>query len=198
MSRLSVDNLPQGITVLLGQWSVGEQDALDRLMDLLYEHLHAEAGRHMRSLHVKGNTIQATMLVNEAYLKFRKRSEAPSMDREHFFWLASRMIREIIVDHIRARTAKKRSRDEQVSLEGYGDSLPGKSEGGQMDTDTFLALNQAIDELERINPRRCQVVVLRYIMGSSIPETAKIMGLSATTVKDEWAAAKAWLFKRLH
>ena len=186
-------NLPQGITVLVQQWSSGDQEALDSLISLLYDHLHREAGKHMRNLHVKGNTLQPTMLINEAYMKFRKRGEVPILNRDHFFWFASRMIREIIVDHIRARTTQKRGRDDEVQAE----DMDLAASAPNMDPTRFLALNQAIGALEKVNPRRSQVAVLRFMMGLGIKETAEVMETSPTTVKEDWAAAKVWLFKYL-
>ncbi|MDJ0835454.1 MAG: ECF-type sigma factor [Acidobacteriota bacterium] len=191
--NFAVANLPPGITVLVKQWSSGDQEALDSLIDLLYDYLHKEAGKHMRSLHVQGNTLQPTMLINEAYLKFRKRGEAPALSRDHFFWFASRMIREIIVDHIRARTAQKRRRDDEMGVENMDLVAP----AAHIDPDRFLALNQAVHALEKVNPRRSQVAVLRFIMGLGIKETAEVMETSPTTVKEDWNAAKAWLFKYL-
>ncbi len=190
------EQLPPGITRLISQWGRGEQEALDELMDLLYVHLRNEAARHLRNLNVRGNTLQPTLLVNEAYLKLRKRNQLPDLDRDHFFWFASRVIRQIIIDHIRARTAQKRNKDDEVPLDPERDEGAGLT-SGRVQPEVLLALDQALTELEDNNPRRGQIVVLRFILGTSIEETAEIMGLSLTTVKEEWRAAKLWLFKQL-
>jgi len=190
------EELPPGITQLINRWGKGDHEALDNLMDMLYHHLRSEAARHLRNLNVRGNTLQPTLLVNEAYLKLRKRETVPELDRDHFFWFASRVIREIIIDHIRARLTKKRSRDDEVPLDVARDGVAGLTPG-RVQPETLLSLDEALTELEHVNPRRAQIVVLRFILGSSIEETASIMGLSLTTVKDEWRAAKLWLFKQL-
>ena len=122
------------------------------------------------------------------------------LNRDHFFWFASRVIRQIIIDHIRARLTQKRNRDEEVPLDierdgGSDDVGAGK---GKVDPEILLSLDSALDELETANPRRGQIVVLRFILGMSIEETAAIMELSQTTVKEEWRAAKLWLFKQLN
>ncbi len=193
-----VDCLPENITVFLNKWSGGDQEALDSLVSLLYDQLRAEAGRHMRNLNVRGHTLQATVLINEAYMKFRGKKEIPFLNREHFFWFASRMIRQIIVDHIRAKLTLKRNQGDLVSLDDEMDQIQmGQITPGKLEPIMFLAINEAIAQLEKVNPRRSQIVVLRFIIGTNIRETADIMEISVTTVKDEWTAAKTWLFKQL-
>jgi len=190
------EELPEGITRLIHQWGSGQKEALDELMDRLYQHLRNEAARHLRNLNVRGNTLQPTLLVNEAYLKLRKRESLPQLDKDQFFWFASRVIRQIIIDHIRARLTRKRNKDEEVPLDLARDEGAALT-SGRVQPETLLALDRALGELENTNPRRGQIVVLRFILGTSIEETAKIMGLSLTTVKEEWRAAKIWLFKQL-
>lgn len=196
--KLKLEELPAGITQLLEQWSDGDQEALDEVISRLYEHLHSEASRHLNQLHIKGDSLQATALVNEAYMKFRKKDRPSFMNRQQFFWFSSQMIRHIIVDHIRARSRQKR-KNEKVSLEEefHGGQQAG-AVPGQLDIDTLLAINTALSELESANPRRSQVVTLRFILGMSIQETAEVMELSLTTVKEDWNAAKKWLFKKLN
>jgi len=189
--NVPVGCLPEKITVFLNKWSGGDQEALDSLVSLLYDQLRAEAGRHIRNLNVRGHTLQATVLINEAYMKFRGKKDIPFLNREHFFWFASRMIRQIIVDHIRAKLTLKRNQGDLVPLNDDSDQIQiSKLTPGKLEPIMFLAINEAIAALEKVNPRRSQIVVLRFIIGTSIRETAEIMEIAVTTVKDEWTAAK--------
>ncbi|CAM2068488.1 Sigma-70 family RNA polymerase sigma factor [Sulfidibacter corallicola] len=193
-----LEALPLGITKILEEWGQGERAALDRLMGQLYDYLHGEARRHLSGFSMRGDMLQPTLLVNEAYLKLVKKRDLSFLNRQQFFWFASRIIRDLIVDHIRAKTAQKRGKG-TVSLDDDFLDLRSESSGHHhVDPALLLSIDTALSELERGNPRRAQVVTLRYILGLNILETAEILEISKTTVKEEWAAAKLWLFKRLH
>jgi RNA polymerase sigma factor (TIGR02999 family) len=182
MTRPSPD-----VTALLQAWSEGDQAALDRLLPAVYEELHRQAERYMRT-QPPGHTLQTTALVHEAYLRLVTRKGAEWDGRAHFFGVAAKAMRSILVDHARARRAAKRGGGaEPVTLAGIEDSA-----GRAKDLDV-LELDDALARLTDLDPRKGSLVELRYFAGLSIEEAAASLGVSPATAKREWRLARAWL-----
>jgi RNA polymerase sigma factor (TIGR02999 family) len=178
------------VTALLRDWRRGDEAALDRLMPLVYDELRQLAGSYLRRERA-GHTLQSTALVNEAYVRLVERAAADWQSRAHFFGVAAQLMRQILVDYARTRRAAKRgSGEEKLALDEALD-VP------QRRPVDLLALDDALKDLERFDPRQSRIVELRYFAGLEIDETAEVLGLSAATVKREWSVAKAWLYRQL-
>lgn len=178
------------ITVLLEQWGEGDPQALEKLTPLVYGELHRLASRYLRRER-PDHTLQSTALVNEAYLKLVGQHSMRWQNRAHFFGIAAQLIRRILVDHARSRAAEKRgSSAPKLSLE----EVPEAAAVRELD---LVALDDVLDDLAKIDPRQSRVVELRFFAGLSVEETAEVMQMSPATVKREWTAAKAWLFRQL-
>lgn len=163
----------------------------DEWLPAVYEELRRLAHREMRREH-EPQTLQTTALVHEAYLKLSGDGASVWRDRAHFFGAAARAMRQVLVDHARARQAEKRGGGAaRVPLESL--EFPDL----QRDPERMLALEDALQRLELFDERKAKVVSLRYFAGLSIAETAGVLELSVTTVKDEWSFARAWLFREL-
>jgi len=184
--------LGDDITELLGAWSGGDRAALDRLMPLVYSELRRLADRHL-SRERREHTLQATALVNEAYMRLVDQRHARWLNRAQFFAVAARLMRRILVDHARARAAAKRGQGATRLALDEAPELPARP--GQ-DAE-LVALDAALERLATLDERQSQVVELRYFGGLSIEETAEVLKLSPATVKREWAMARAWLFREL-
>jgi RNA polymerase sigma factor (TIGR02999 family) len=180
-----------GVTGLLIDWSNGDRGALDRLMPLVYEELRGIARRHL-SLEDGPQTLQSTALVHEAYLRLIDQSRVQWRNRAHFFAVAARLIRRILLDHARRRHAEKRGGGSHRLTLGEGIASPARQ-----DVD-ILALDQALDGLAELDSMQAQVVELRFFAGLTIPETAEVLGISTATVERDWITARAWLFDRLN
>jgi RNA polymerase sigma factor (TIGR02999 family) len=177
-------------TDLLIAWGKGERDACDRLMPLVYDELRRLAARYMRSER-PGHTLQPTALVNEVYLRLVESDRVKVQNRAHFFALAARMMRRMLVDAARSRrNAKRGGGIPKVSLDEALDVA------GQSPVD-FVALEEALVKLEAVHPRKVQVVELRYFGGLSLEESALSLGVSTDTVKRDWRFARAWLGREL-
>ena len=164
--------------------------ALDRLLPLVHGELRRLAGRHMRHERA-GHTLQASALVNEAYLRLIEVKHVPWQNRAHFFAMASRLMRRILVDAARAKGSQKRDAGGQkVSL----DEAVAVADTPSPD---FVALDDALNALEAIDPRKCKVVEMRFFAGMSVEETAEALHLSVGTIKRDWRLAKAWLAREL-
>ena len=192
MDKLWVDDPAYGpVTQLLRRWTEGDAQALHRLVPLVYNELRHLAGRHLR--HERdGHTLQRTGLVHEVFLRLSNDRHVQWESRAQFFGLASKLMRHVLVDHARARRADKR---------GGGVTLLPLEEAdaaGTADTLDILALDQALQRLERMDPQQSQVVELRFFGGLSVEETAATLGVSVSTVKREWSCARAWLLRELH
>jgi RNA polymerase sigma factor (TIGR02999 family) len=178
------------ITRLLEQWGGGDQQALEKLTPLVYAELHRLASRHLRRER-PDHTLQSTALVNEAYLKLVGQHSIRWQNRAHFFGIAAQLIRRILVDYARTRLADKRGANApKLSLEDVLESAAAR------DLD-LVALDDALDDLAKIDPRQSRVVELRFFAGLSVEETAEVMQMSPATVKREWTVAKAWLFRQI-
>jgi len=177
---------PQEITQLLVAWSDGDRAALDQLTPLVYEELRRLAHQYM-SQERPGHTLQTSALVNEAYLRLIDQKDVHWQNRAHFFGIAAQMMRRILVDHARQRRyAKRGGAARQVPL----DEAMIVSEERAADV---VALDQALNSLAEIDPRKSQIVELRFFGGLSIEETAEVLKVSPGTVMREWTLAKAWL-----
>ncbi|HEY1892668.1 MAG TPA: ECF-type sigma factor [Steroidobacteraceae bacterium] len=170
-------------------WRAGDDAALQRILPLVYEELHRVAQRHLRRER-PGHTLQTTALIHEAYVRLIDQSPAQVQDRCHFVALTSNLMRQILVDHSRARIAKKRDGGYRITL---AEDL---AVAGPRDID-LLAVNDALDRLARLDPQQARVVELRYFRGLSIRETSAALGISEATVKRDWATARAWLHRRI-
>jgi len=165
----------------------GSRGDADRLIALVYEQLRHLAARHMAAERAD-HTLQPTALAHEAYLRLVHQDQVDWRDRAHFLAIASEMIRRILVDHSRRKGALKRGGERcRVGLDGVEPELPAAN-----GTD-LLALDQALEELARLNDRQRRIVEMRFFGGLTIEETAEALGVSPGTVKTDWAMARAWL-----
>ena len=177
-------------TGLLLSWRQGDAAALDRLVPLVYDELRRVARRHLRR-ESPGHALQATALVHEVYLRLVDVDRLTLTSRTHFFGVAARLMRQILVDHARRQRADKRGGSDTML------SLDEVSPAAQATSVDVLALDQALDVLSSIDARQSHVVELRFFAGFNIDEVAEALGISPATVEREWAVARAWLFRRL-
>lgn len=184
------------ITTLLKAWGEGDREALERLTPLVYEQLRRLARRQMHRER-PGQTLQATALVHEAFLRLSSVADIEWRDRVHFFAVAARMMRRILVDAARARATVKRgglvARVEQDAILDL-DGLPSLSVERARDV---CALDDALASLAHLDPRRAQVVELRFFGGLTIQQTADVMKIAPQTVMRDWDVARAWLTREL-
>lgn len=178
------------ITQLLEATSLGGEDAARKLMPLVYNELHALAARHLRSEPVN-HTLQPTALVNEAFLKLISQSRVSYKGRLHFFAIGSKLMRRILVDHARKKKRDKRG-GKRVRIELIGD-LPAENAFDE----EILAVHEALEKLERLDPRQAQIVQLRFFGGMKMDEIAAELGVSKRTVEGEWTMVRAWLKREL-
>jgi len=179
-----------GITELLVRWRSGDAEALNELIPRVYDELHRLARQHLRRER-DGHTLQSTALVNEVYVRLLGQGLAIE-NRVHFFAVSSHLMRQILVDHARQRQASKRGKGfEKVTLSEAEALLP------QTRNIDLMALDDALHELGRADPQLTRIVELRFFGGLSIEESAEVLGTSPSTVKREWAAARAWLHREL-
>ena len=180
----------QDVTALLTALSAGQTEALDELMPIIYENLRLIARRHLRQERAD-HTMSTTDLVHEAYLKLVNVEQVEWRDRAHFFAMASRAMRRILIDYARSRTrAKRGGQRKRVSLENA-------FEVAEESPEDLLALEDALQRLEALNERHCRVVEYRFFGGLSIKETAEALGVSVASVKRDWAVTRAWLNREL-
>ena len=180
----------QEVTQLLRAWSEGDESALARLIPLVEAELHRLAQSHLRGERAC-HTLQATALVNEAYLRMVDLKNTQWQNRAQFFGLAARLMRHVLVDHARNRNYQKRGGDAiRISLaEADATSAP-------YDAD-LVALNDALEDLEKFDPRRSRIVELKFFGGLEVAEIAEVLSTSERTVAREWELARAWLFLQL-
>jgi len=185
------------ITEVLRAWELGDDRALERLLPMVYTELRAIAARHLRSER-SGHTLQPTALVNEAYLRLRGLGDVPWHDRAHFFAIASRIMRRVLVDHARANMAQKRGAGApRVQLaEGLDVGLD-RDVAPAMDAAELIDLDRALDQLAAEEPRLSRIVELRFFGGLKIEEISALLGCSPRTAKRDWAFARAWLLHKL-
>jgi RNA polymerase sigma factor (TIGR02999 family) len=184
---------PHQITDLLRAWGDGKDAAaLERLLSTVYADLRRMA-RAQLAKERSGHTLQPTALVHEVYLRLVRDRKISWRNRAHFFGACARMMRRILVDHARRRQARKRAGATTVSLQEFAEGPIGNA-GGTVD---LIALDQALECLESLSPRQCQVVEMRFFAGLSIEETAQSLGIAPRTVKLDWTKARAWLHHEL-
>jgi RNA polymerase sigma-70 factor (ECF subfamily) len=181
----------QEVTRLLIAWGQGDQAALDELLPLIYQELHRMARRHL-GRERGGHTLQTTALVHEAYLRLIDQQGVGWQNRAHFFAIAAQMMRRILVDHARARHYQKRGGGaQQVS---FDEALVVSDERAA----EVVALDEALMGLAEFDPRKSQIVELRFFGGLSIEETAEVLGVSPGTVMRDWTLAKTWLQRAIN
>jgi RNA polymerase sigma factor (TIGR02999 family) len=182
---------PNEITQLLKDWSGGDPTALDRLIPLVYDELHRLAHQYMR-LEKAGHLLQTSALINEAYLRMVDQPQIPWENRSHFFGIAARVMRRILVDEARKRkSAKRGGRAIEVSLV-EGASI------AQEQAANVVALDDALKTLQAIDARQSEIVELRFFGGLSIEETAEVLKISPGTVMRDWTFARAWLRQQMN
>jgi RNA polymerase sigma factor (TIGR02999 family) len=175
---------------LLRAWSDGDQDALDRLTPIVYNELHRLARRYMRRER-SGHSLQTTALVNEAYVRLVDYKRMKWQDRAHFFAVSAQLMRRILVEHARRHNLKRGGGVQHVSLEEAA------MMGGDRALD-LVALDDAMDALARLDPRKVQIIEMRFFGGLSVEETAEVLKVSPVTVMRDWGTAKAWLYRELN
>ncbi len=180
------------VSTLLRAWSGGDQGALDLLTPIVYKELHCLANRYMKGER-SGHSLQATALVNEAYMRLADYKRMQWQDRAHFFAVSAQVMRRILVEHARRHNLKRGGGVHHVSLEEAAFVV---GIDGSQDTD-LVVLDDAMNALARIDPRKVQVVEMRFFGGLSVEETAEVLHVSEVTVKREWRAAKLWLYRKL-
>jgi len=178
------------ITQLLQSWSQGDEAAIDKLMPLVYDELHSMARRYM-SNEKPDHTLQATALVNEAYLRLVHASGADWQNRTHFFAVSAQVMRRILVDWARSRHAAKRGNDVPALELDEALAVPLKT-----GTD-LVAVDDALKALSLLDSRKTQIVELRFFGGLSVKETAEVLKVSEETVHRDWGLAKSWLRREL-
>ncbi len=174
--------------MLLERWRGGESEALEALVAVVYDELRRLAGRQLRRERID-HTLQPTSLVNEAFLRLLGGSSVHPNDRVHFFALAARTMRQVLVDHARRRAAGKRIIAEPLEGQAEPGVAPASSD--------VLALHQALERLAVLDPRQAQVVELRHFGGLENQEIAAVLGISLATVERDWRIARLWLHREL-
>jgi len=187
MTSLTADNL----TGLLIEWRQGDRAALNKLTPLVYDELRRIAHRYVQRER-NGHTLGTTALVNEAYLRLAGQKKIAWQNRAHFFAVTAQVMRHILIDHARRRHYAKHGGDlQRVSL----------AEAEVMSAERareLVFLDEALDELARLDSRKSRVVELRYFGGLGLDETAEVLEISVMTVRRDWRAAKAWLYRRMN
>jgi RNA polymerase sigma factor (TIGR02999 family) len=177
------------ITTLLASWSNGDASAFDKLVPLVYQELHRLAGRYMRGERFT-HPLQTTALVNEAYLRLRNADGIRCQNRSHFYAVAARAMRRVLIDFARARRQQKRDGGQRVELD----------EALTVDADRsgeIVALDDALTTLAALNPRQSQIVELRFFGGLTEREIAEVLRVSPRTISSEWSFARSWLLREL-
>jgi RNA polymerase sigma factor (TIGR02999 family) len=179
------------VTGLLRQWTGGNAEVIDELLPLVYDELRRRAAAYMRRER-QNHTLQPTALVHEAFMKLAGQRDGKFNDREHFYAIASQVMRRILVDHAKTRHRQKRGgSDENLPLE---EALVAGAEATNID---LIALDEALNRLSKIDPEQERLVELRYFGGLSLEDAAKTLGVSRATAAREWQVAKAWLRREM-
>jgi len=188
---IEVTTLPKNaVTQLLLRWSEGDKAALGKLMPLVYRELRRLAGHYMRRER-PGHTLQASALVNEAYLRLVDYRRMQWQNRAHFFAVAAQAMRRVLVEHARSRQyAKRGGTAQRISLDDV--AVLTDQQAAEL-----VALDDALTSLEALDARKARIVELRYIGGLSIEESAETLGVSTATVERDWRSAKAWLYRAI-
>jgi RNA polymerase sigma-70 factor, ECF subfamily len=182
--------ISEEITGLLLQWSNGDKAALDQLIPLVYPELRRMARRYMGRENCE-HTLQTSALINEAYLRLVDQSAVEWKDRTHFFAVSAQVMRHILIDHARRyRSGKRGAGAAHIALDDGGVILENRAS-------ELVALDAALDRLAGFDPRKSRIVELRFFGGLTVEETAEVLKLSPITIKREWRAARAWLFREM-
>jgi RNA polymerase sigma-70 factor (ECF subfamily) len=181
---------PHDVTALLGEWSRGNRDALNELLPHVYAELRRIADRQFRMERID-HTLQPTALVNEVYLRLVDQRQVDWQDRAHFFGVAAQVMRRILVDHARRHSANKRGDGVRCV------SIDEAKEVASSSEIPVLALDHALDRLEKVDPELAKIVELRAFGGLTIEEAAHVLSVSPSTAKRDWRTAKAWLNREL-
>ena len=184
-----MDAAGDDISALLCAWTDGDPSALEKLTPIVYDELHRLARRYMNHEHAD-HTLQATALVNEAYMRLVKYNQMQWQNRAHFFSVAAQLMRRILVDHARRLNLKRGGGIGHVALD---ESVV---VGGTRDEE-LVALDDALNALARFDERKARVVEMRYFGGLSVDETAQVLNVCQLTVMRDWSTAKAWLYNEL-
>jgi len=178
--------VPANITDVLERWGNGEQSALDELLPLIYKELRRLAGNYLRRER-RDHTLQPTALINEVFLRLIDQHDIKWQNRAHFFGVAARLMRRILVDHARAHQAAKRGGEHYSLSLSKADQIAGQP------TLDILTLHLTLQRLEQLDPQQSRIVELRFFGGLTIEETAEVLSSSHATVEREWKMARAWL-----
>jgi len=185
-----MDPIPSDVTKLLRAASHGDAAALDQLIPVVYDELKRLAASQLRNER-PDHTLSPTGLVHEAFFRIVDQRVVGWDGRAHFFGIAAQAMRRILVDHARRRNAHKRGQHLQVTLPDEA------AVGAPAPSEEVVAVDEALQRLALLDPRQAKLVELRYFVGLSIEETAEVLGVSAATVKRDWALARAWLQREL-
>jgi RNA polymerase sigma factor (TIGR02999 family) len=178
------------ITKLLQDWKNGDREAFNRLMPIVYDELRRAARNYMRRERTD-HSLQATALVNEVYLRLVDVTRVEWRDRAHFFAIAASMMRRILLDAARTRAAAKRGGgDLRITLDE--ELLAASNQAAEL-----IAIDDALETLQKLDPRKAQMIELRFFGGLSIEETAEVLGISPQSVKRDWKLARAWLLQEI-
>jgi RNA polymerase sigma-70 factor, ECF subfamily len=189
-SKTNRATAPSGdVSNLLRAWSDGDQEALERLIPIVYDEMHRLA-RHYMQRERPGHSLQTTALVNEAYIRLVDYKRMQWQNRAHFFAVSAQLMRRILVENARRHNLRRGSRTQHLSLEEVA-VIAGDRSGD------LVALDGAMNKLAQLDPRKVQVVEMRYFGGLSVEETAEVLKVSPITVLRDWSAAKAWLYREL-
>jgi len=189
--RMPIPSPPlQEITQLLVDWSNGNQAALDQLMPLVYTELRQLAHRYMRRERL-GHTMQTTALIHEAYLRLVDQTKVRWENQAHFFGIAARLMRQVLIEHARSHARAKRGGG-AVTLSLDEAALVSQARAAEL-----LALNDALERLAAVDPRKSRVVELRFFGGLSVEEAARVLNIAPNTVLRDWRLAKAWLHREI-
>jgi RNA polymerase sigma factor (TIGR02999 family) len=175
------------VSELLANWHAGDDQALCAIVPLVYDELRRVAHHYLRNER-PGHTLQSAALVHETYLRLEKQGAGQFQNREHFVAICAQLMRQILVEYARSRNAAKRDGGDRVTLDG----LAFKSRSVDM-----VALDDALNELAKLDPQQSRIVELRFFGGLSIEETSDVLKLSPMTVKRHWASARAWLHRQI-
>jgi len=181
---------PEDLSGLLRAWSEGDERALSALTPIVYKELHRLARRYLRR-EQSGHSLQTTALVNEAYLRLVDYKRMQWQNRAHFFAVSAQLMRRILVDHARRHNLKRGGGVAHLSLDDEASII------GRCRDPDLVALDDAMNDLAKLDPRKAKVVEMRFFAGMSVEETAEVLKVSAVTVMRDWSTAKAWLYREL-
>jgi len=180
------------VTALLRNVKNGDREAFDRLLPKVYGELRRVAERQLWRER-QGHTLRATALVHEVYLKLVDQAQVEWQGRAHFLAVSARAMRQILIDHARRKAAEKRGGDWERTTLGSGEGF-----GVEMSMEDLLALDQALEDLEKLEPRLRQVVEYRFFGGMTEQQISEVLGVTTRTVQRDWVKARAWLYKELY